>query len=66
MKYLLEDTIVSETTIHNGEAKISDTIKKSEFASFNTYSNDSGFYSLGFTSNDSQENLAQMFKYIFK
>ncbi len=66
MIHSLEDITASETTINNGEAKVSDTIKKKGFASFNTYSNDSGFYSLGFTSSDSQENLAQMYKYTFK
>ena len=66
MIHTLEDTTTSETTINNGEVKISDTIKRGGFASYNTYSNDSGFYSLGFTSSDSQENLAQMFKYTFK
>ncbi|OUS03828.1 hypothetical protein A9Q81_06785 [Gammaproteobacteria bacterium 42_54_T18] len=66
MIHSLEDTTISETTINNGRLQISDTIKKSGFASFNTYSNDSGFYSLGFTSSDTQENLAQMFKYTFK
>ena len=66
MIHSIEDITASETTINNGEVKVSDTIKKSGFASFNTYSNDSGFYSLGFTSSDSQENLAQMFKYTFK
>ena len=66
MVHLQDNTTTSETTVNNGEVKISDTIKKSGFASFNTYSNDSGFYSLGFTSSDSQERLAQLFKYTFK
>lgn len=66
MIHSVEDKTVSETTINNGKVKVSDTIKKTDFASFNTYSNDSGFYSLGFTPSDSQDNVAQMFKYTFK
>ena len=66
MIHTQNDITVSETTIHNGTVNVDDTIKKNAFASFNTYSSNSGFYSLGFTSNDSQDNLAQMFKYTFK